>query len=318
MWKYAARRILIAIPVLFVITVLEFIFISLAPGDPIQAMLPPEALGDERTIEQRRVDYGLRDSMPARYVRWIGALAQGNLGESFRSGEPTTRVIAETLPATLRLTATALVLSLLIGVPLGVWTALRERSILDNVSTFLSYVLVSIPSFFLALVFVYFFAVQLSLFPATGMQSYGKPTGPWDGIRHLALPALVLALLNVPAYHRYTRSAMLDVMRRDYVRTARAKGLRERTITLAHIFPNALAPIITIIGLSLPGLIAGSVLVEQVFAWPGMGTLSINAVLFRDYPVFMGTSLLFAIAVLVSNLLADLSYALLDPRIRHS
>jgi peptide/nickel transport system permease protein len=317
MWKYTVRRMLIALPVLFVISALEFAFISLAPGDPIQAMLPPEVSADKGALEQRRIEYGLRDSLPARYVRWLGALARGNLGESFRTKEPTTHVIAETLPATLRLTVTALILSLLIGMPLGVWTALHERSVLDEVSTLFSYVFVSIPSFFLALLFIFFLAVQLPFFPATGMQSYDKQSDLWDALKHLALPALVLALLHVPGYHRYTRSAMLDVMRREYIRTARAKGLRERAITWRHVFPNALAPIVTIIGLSLPGLIAGSVLVEQVFAWPGMGTLSISAVLFRDYPVFMGTSLLYAVAVLVSSLLADLSYAFLDPRVRY-
>jgi peptide/nickel transport system permease protein len=317
MGKYVVRRLLIALPVLFVISILDFAFINLAPGDPLQALLPPEALQHANVAERLYHEAGLDQSIPVRYVRWITALAQGNFGTSFQTGQATLAMIGQAVPATLVLTGAALVLALLIGIPLGVLSALHERSVLDEALTFLSYVLTSIPSFFLALLAVFALAVNVRWFPANGMHAYDKLDDPLDLVRHLALPVATLALLHVPGYARYARSAMFDVMRQDYIRTARAKGLWERVVVWRHMVPNALLPVITIVGLSLPGLIGGSVLIEQVFAWPGMGTLSINSALYRDYPVFMGVSLVYALAVLVSNLLADLGYALVDPRIRY-
>jgi peptide/nickel transport system permease protein len=210
----------------------------------------------------------------------------------------------------------AKIIALVVGVPLGVYSGLRERSVVDEASGFFSYFFTAIPGFFLAIIAVFFFAVRLKWLPATGMNAYDKPGDPVDIAKHLILPALVLGLLSMPGYVRYTRTAVLDVMREDYIRTARAKGLRERVIIRRHILPNALLPLVTIIGLSLPGLIGSSVLIEQVFAWPGMGQLSINSALFRDYPVFMGSALLYALAVLVSSTVTDLVYALINPRIR--
>jgi peptide/nickel transport system permease protein len=317
MWKYALRRLLIALPVLFIISILDFTFINLAPGDPLQAILPPEAAVRADITQQLYHQAGLDESIPVRYVRWIVALAQGNLGTSFQTSQPTMSMIVSAIAPTLVLTVTALILALLIGVPLGVFSALNERSLLDEFVTLISYVFTAIPSFFLALIAVFLFAVQLHWFPANGMHQYDKMSDPLDLAKHLILPAVCLALLHVPGYARYARSSMLDVMRQDYIRTARAKGLHESAITWIHTLPNALSPIITILGLSLPGLIGGSVLIEQVFAWPGMGTQSISSALFRDYPVFMGVSLVYAFAVLISNLVADLCYALVDPRIRY-
>jgi peptide/nickel transport system permease protein len=314
MWKYTVRRLLIAAMVLFVISILDFAFINIAPGDPIQALLPPETTVG--VAAQRYEAAGLNASGPVRYVRWLQALAHGNLGKSFQSGQSTTQTIRETLPATLLLTGSAMLLALAIGVPLGIASALKERSWLDELTTIWSFTLTSIPGFFLALLAVFAFAVRLHWFPTSGMQSYDKPSDPVDLLRHLILPVTVLGLLHVPGYVRYVRASMLDVMRQDFIRTARSKGLRERAVTWRHTLPNALSPLITILGLSLPGLVGSSVLIEQVFAWPGMGQLSINAALYRDYPVFMGTSLLYAVAVLFSNLLADLIYAVADPRIR--
>jgi peptide/nickel transport system permease protein len=210
-----------------------------------------------------------------------------------------------------------MVVSLLVGVPLGVLSGVRERSVLDEVVTLWSFLFTGIPSFFLALIAVFFFAVRLNWFPATGMHTYDRQGELVDLLQHLALPAAVLGLLHAPVYIRYTRAAILDVLREDYTRTARAKGLPERKVVARHALPNALLPILTLVGLSLPGLIGSSVLVEQVFAWPGMGTLSIESALFRDYPVFMGVALLYAAAVLVSSIVTDLAYALVNPRIRY-
>jgi peptide/nickel transport system permease protein len=314
MGKYVIRRLLIAVVVLFAISILNFAFINLAPGDPLQALLPPEV--PNGTVAKLYADSGLNQAPPVRYLRWLGEIVRGNLGTSFQTGQSTTQLIANTLPATLLLTGSAMLLALLIGIPLGIFSALHERSWLDELTTVWSFAFTSIPSFFLALLAVFAFAVRLHWFPTGGMHAYDKPSDPLDLLRHLILPMIVLGLLHVPGYVRYVRASMLDVMRQDFVRTARAKGLRERVVTWRHTLPNALAPLITILGLSLPGLVGSSVLIEQVFAWPGMGQLSINSALFRDYPVFMGTSLLYAVAVLLSNLFADLVYAVVDPRIR--
>ncbi|HET8523544.1 MAG TPA: ABC transporter permease [Thermomicrobiales bacterium] len=318
MWKYASRRLLIAIPVLFVISVLDFGFINLAPGDPLQAMLPQGEAGGASSIESMYEKSGLRDSLPVRYVRWIGELAQGNFGKSYRSGEPVRTVIGRALPNTLLLTFSAMIIGLVIGIPLGIASALRERSFLDEVVTLFSFIFTAIPSFFLALLAVFVLAVRVHWFPATGMRSYTGPSGLSDLLHHLILPAMVLGVLQVPVYVRYMRGAILDVLGEDYIQTARAKGLRERTIIRRHTMPNALLPVVTIVGLRLPALVGSSVLVEQVFAWPGLGTLSINSALFRDYPVFMGTALLYAAAVLLSSIITDVAYALINPRIRYA
>lgn len=316
MLKYAVRRSLIAIVVLFIVSIVDFTFINLAPGDPLQAMLSPEAAGNAGNLQARYEQAGLTGSIPVRYLRWVTKMVQGDFGTSFRTNKPVTTVIREVLPATLLLTITAKVISLVVGVPLGIYAGLHERSFVDEVSALFSYLFTAIPGFFLAIIAVFFFAVRLGWLPATGMQSYDKAGDPVDLLKHLILPALVLGLLSTPGYIRYTRTAVLDVLREDYIRTARSKGLRESQIIRHHLLPNALLPLVTIIGLSLPGLIGSSVLIEQVFAWPGLGQLSINSALFRDYSVFMGSALLYALAVLISSTVTDLAYALINPRIR--
>src|SRR4051812_11192772 len=249
MWKYTVRRLLIAAVVLFVISILDFAFINLAPGDPIQALLPPETTVS--VAAQRYEQTGLNASGPVRYVRWLRSLAHGNLGKSFQSGQTTTQMIRTTLPATLLLTVSAMILALVIGVPLGIASALKERSWLDEITTVWSFTFTSIPGFFLALLAVFFFAVRLHWFPTGGIHAYDRPSDPVDLLRHLILPMTVLGLLHVPGYVRYVRASMLDVMRQDFVRTARAKGLREGSVTWRHTLPNALAPLITLLGLSL-------------------------------------------------------------------
>jgi peptide/nickel transport system permease protein len=318
MWKYTVRRLLVALPVLFVISVVDFAFIHLAPGDPLQALLPAEAKSQSGELSDLYERSGLSDSIPVQYLRWLGELAQGNLGRSFRNSQPTTTLIGNALPNTLVLTGTAMILSLLLGVTLGILSGVRERSFLDEVVTLWSFLFTGIPSFFLALIAVFFFSVRLSWLPATGIHTYNRQGDLADLFHHLALPATVLGVLHAPVYIRYTRAAILDVLREDYTRTARAKGLSERSVIARHALPNALLPILTLVGLSLPGLIGSSVLVEQVFAWPGMGTLSIDSALFRDYPVFMGVALLYAAAVLISSIVTDLAYALVNPRIRYA
>lgn len=317
MWKYIVRRVLIGALVLFLISIFDFAFINFAPGDPLQAMLPPEAATNVTSVRDLYEKAGLAGSVPARYVRWLVQVAHGNFGSSFRTNQPVTTMIRDVLPATLLLTVSSHLLAIALGVPIGIASGLRERSWSDQVATVFSFVSTSIPSFFLAIVAVFVFAVHLGWFPATGMRAYGQQSGLGDLLRHLVLPVTVLGVLSAPVYVRYTRTAIIDVLGADYVRTARAKGLSQRRVILRHILPNALMPVITIIGLGLPGLLGSSILVEQVFAWPGMGLLSINSALFRDYPVFMGTALVYAVAVLASSIITDLAYAVVDPRIRY-
>lgn len=319
MWVYTSRRLLIALPVLLVISIVDFVFINLAPGDPLQALLPQGETGAESgAFDDLYEESGLRDSLPVRYFRWVTELAQGNFGDSFRTGRPVTEAIGDALPNTLILTLTATVLALLVGIPLGILSALRERTLIDEAVTLFSFIFTAIPGFFLALVAVFVFAVRLHWFPANRMHAFDKQGDFFDLVRHLVLPATVLGVIQVPVYVRHMRGAVLDVAREDYIQTARAKGLSSGTIARRHTLPNALLPVITIIGLRLPALIGSSVLIEQVFAWPGLGQLSINSALFRDYPVFMATALLYAVAVLLSSLIADIAYALVNPRIRYA
>lgn len=317
MWKYIARRLVVAIPVLFVITVVDFGFIALAPGDPLQAMLPQgdtSALGISSDIYE---ESGLNDSIPVRYLRWVTEVVQGNFGDSFRTGQPALDSITRAIPNTMKLALAAGVIGVVIGIPLGVISALRQGTWLDEALTFYCYFVASIPGFFLALIAVFIGAVRFHLFPAGGERSIGVPSNIWDQLHHLLLPAIVLGLLQTPGYIRHLRGAMLETISEDYVRTARAKGLEERAVMLRHVLRNAIMPVITIMGLQIPSLVGGSVLIEQVFAWPGLGTLSIQSALFRDYPVFMGTALLYAVAVLASSLITDIAYAIVNPRVRY-
>lgn len=317
MWKFIIRRLIVAVPVLFVISVLDFGFIALAPGDPLQAMLPQGDADMGGITEEVYEDSGLNDSIPVRYVRWIGEITQGNFGTSFRTGEPAIEAITTAVPNTVRLTLTAAIIAIVIGIPLGIISALREGTLLDEALTLFSYTIASIPGFFLALIAVFVGAVRFHIFPATGASSFGDDTGFLDSLHHLILPAMVLGILQTPGYIRHLRGSVLETMQEDYVRTARAKGLQENAVIVRHVLRNALMPVITIMGLQIPVLVGGSVLIEQVFAWPGLGTLSIQSALFRDYPVFMGTALLYAVAVLISSTITDIAYAIVNPRVRY-
>lgn len=318
MWKYIVRRLLVAIPVLFVISVVDFGFIALAPGDPLQAMLPQGDAGLSGIASELYDDSGLNESIPVRYVRWVGEILQGNFGDSFRTGQPALDSITRALPNTAKLALTAATLAIIVGIPLGIISALRQGSWLDEALTFYCYLVASIPGFFLALIAVFIGAVRLHWFPANGARSIDSQSGFLDQLHHLILPAMVLGVLQTPGYIRHLRGSVLETISEDYVRTARAKGLAERAVLYRHVLRNALMPVITIMGLQIPTLVGGSVLIEQVFAWPGLGTLSIQSALFRDYPVFMGTALLYAVAVILSSLITDIAYAAINPRVRYA
>jgi len=319
MGRFLLRRIAISIPVLLGITVIMYIIVNMAPGDPVTALMNPEQMANmgPEWVEQQRESLGLNDPLPIRYVKWLKETATGNLGYSFVDRVPVSDKIGERIWPTLKLMLTVLVISVAIGIPLGIVSALKQYSFIDYLLTILGFLTVSIPSFFLALVLIYIFALKLDWLPTSGMYTVGQPRTLWDSFTHMVLPATALGLAQAAPIIRYTRASMLETIRQDYVTVARAKGLNERGV-MVHALRNALIPIITIVALNVPMLLGGTVIIEQVFSWPGMGSLAIASVQGRDYNTLMGINLIAAIMILLSNLLADLIYALVDPRIKYA
>ncbi|MDR7542868.1 MAG: ABC transporter permease [Armatimonadota bacterium] len=315
MQRYLVRRLLITIPILLGITVMSYFIMTLTPGDPVRMLVDPSM--SEADVEIRRRALGLDQPVYIRYVKWLNELAHGNLGYSFTTGAPVAARVGERIMPTLKLTVTALALSYLIAVPVGVLVAYRRYTWIDYVATFLAFLGISLPTFFLGLAGIYVFALRVRWLPVGGTMTLGGDGGFLDAVHHLILPASVLAVAGAGALTRYVRSSMLEVLGQDYVRTARAKGLVEAVVLRKHALRNALIPVITLAGLQLPALLAGAVITEQVFEWPGMGRLTIEAINQRDYPVLMGITLITALLVLAGNLLADLTYSLVDPRIRY-
>ncbi|MEW6047754.1 MAG: ABC transporter permease [Bacillota bacterium] len=315
MTRYLVRRIGIMLPVLVGITFVNFLIINLAPGDAVDLMINPTMSEADRMA--RRQALGLNDPFVVRYARWLRELVTGNLGFSFTTYEPVAHRIAERLGPSLLLMGSAFLVGYAVAIPLGVLSALRPYSWVDYATGFLSVAGVSLPTFFVSLATIYVFALKLGWLPTGGMYTLGTEPTWSDLARHLVLPAAVLALANVGLVLRLTRSSAMEALRQDYTRTARAKGLPERRIIFRHVLRNSLIPVITMAGLQFPALIGGAVITEQVFQWPGMGSLTIQAILSRDYPTLMAINLLAAIAVLAGGLLSDVLYAVVDPRIRY-
>ncbi|MBV9329240.1 MAG: ABC transporter permease [Chloroflexi bacterium] len=318
MYRWLIRRILISIPVLLGITVLSFCFVRLAPGDPVRMMINPEYMagGAEDFVARKRAELGLDQPLPIQYVAWLGEVAQGNLGYSFFDRRPVGDILKERIWPTTELMGTALLLALAFGVPLGLMAAIRQYSALDYASAVISLATISTPSFFLGLAAIYVFSLKLDLLPTSGMFTAGEPRSVGDDLHHLILPAVILGLNLAGPFVRYARASLLEVIRQDYLTTAKSKGLQGRLVILRHALPNALLPLITVIGIQIPALFAGAVVIEQIFAWPGMGQLALAAITQRDYPVLMGFTMIIAVLVLLSNLCADIAYAVVDPRIR--
>ena len=312
---YVVRRILGSIPVLLGITVLVFLVSNLAPGDPLLALMNPEAPASPEALQALRVQYGLDKPLPIRYLVWLRELAQGNLGFSYASGRPVLTEIGDRLPATLELMGAALLIAVVVGVSLGVISAVRRYTVVDYLVSAFSFTWVSLPDFFFGMILIYVVSLELGLLPSFGIATPGKPFSLTDNLAHLILPATMLGLARAAVLARYARSSMLDVLGQDYMTTARAKGLRSALVILRHGLRNALIPIITVIGLTLPGLFGGAVIAETIFQWPGMGYLYIQAVGQRDYPMIMGLAFFSGATVLAANLVTDLCYALVDPRV---
>jgi peptide/nickel transport system permease protein len=312
MLRMLLRRLRGAFVVLALVAVLVFVLTRLASGDPVALLLGDQATAAD--IEQARARYGLDQPLPKQFALWLGELARGNLGQSIFLQQPVAQALLDRAEPTLFLALFAVTIAALIGVPAGMAAAIWRGSAADQAVSTVAMLGASIPSFWLGLILIQLFAVHLGWFPASG---YGDPgIGLAERLRHLALPAFVLGLLNSALIIRFTRAAMLDILGEDFVRTARAKGLPERTVMLKHVLRNALVPIITVIGLTVALMIGGTVVTETVFNLPGVGNLVVRAVLRRDYPVIQGTLLVIAAIYVLINLLIDLLYTLVDPRIR--
>jgi peptide/nickel transport system permease protein len=269
-------------------------------------------------LEQRRQELGLDQPLPIRYLKWLGAVVQGDLGYSVVTRQPIAEELRLRLPATLQLMGAALFIGLVVGIPLGVISAIKQYSIIDYVLTAFTVFMIATPSFFLGLLAIYIFGVTFNLLPTSGMYTLGAPFSVRDRLEHLILPASILGLANAAIIMRYSRSSMVEVLQQDFIRTATAKGLRQRHIVIFHALRNALVPVITIVGLLLPELVAGAVITEQIFAWPGMGLMAVRAAADRDPSMMMGVILVVGAGVLLSNIIADFAYTLADPRIRQT
>ena len=308
MLRYLARRLAYLVPVWLGISILAFALALLAPGDPVRQVLQAggiDAPSAEQVIAMRR-ELGLDEPGPVRYLRWLANAARGDLGRSIRTGEPVLLSLTDRFPLTAALAIVAIVLGLLIALPIGVLSALFRNSPVDHVARLGALVGASVPSFWLAYLLILFFAVQLRLLPVAGAS---EP-------RHIVLPALTLAIGAAASLTRLTRSAVLEELMQDYVRTARSKGLRERSVVVGHALRNALIAIVTITGIRLAALLGGAVIVETIFAWPGIGKYVVDSIFIRDYPTIQGFVLFTGTIVLLVNLAVDVSYVWLDPRVR--
>lgn len=324
MKRYIAKRLLQAIPLLLGIATITFFIVHLAPGDPMDMYVEGQSRRqmDPQVIELLRQKYGLDQPIQVQYVKWLRNLARGDLGESFRYRRPVAKLIAERVPYTLQLSVLALLFDALFGIALGILAAVRQYSALDKTVTVGSLAIYSIPGFWLALMLVLLFSVNLGWFPTSQTRSLnyemlslgGKVL---DRLWHLVLPVFVLGVASAAGTARYMRNRLLEVLSEEYVLAARARGLPEWRVIVKHAVRNALIPIVTIYGLSLPFLLGGAVLIETVFAWPGMGRLAVEAVNGRDYPVILATSMIAAVLVVLGNLLADVTYAMVDPRVSY-
>jgi peptide/nickel transport system permease protein len=324
MGRYVLKRLLQAIPLLVGIITITFVMIRIAPGDPME-MYREQRQGqgrdvDPEVIERMRKRYGLDQPIPVQYVKWVVNVARGDLGESFRYRRPVSGLLAEAIPYTLQLTVLALLLDALIGIALGIIAAIKQYSALDKTVTIGSLVVHAIPGFWLALMLVLLFSVKLGWFPTSQTRSMdydlmSSGAQVLDRIWHLVLPVLVMAIGSAAGTARYMRNRLLEVLNEEYVVAARARGYPERTVILKHAVRNALIPIVTIYGLSLPFLLGGATIIETIFAWPGMGRLTVEAVGGRDYPIIMATTMIAATLTVLGNLLADLMYAVVDPRV---
>ena len=323
MTRYIIRRILQAIPILLILSALLFFMVRAAPGGPLAAAeRNPNVTQEQIALLKKKL--GLDKPLPVQYLRWMGGIFQGDLGQSIKFNRPVSEMIAERIPNTLLLVGVAFLITLLVALPVGILSARRPYSIFDYIATTLTFIGQSLPVYWLGLALILVFYVALNnpvtgapLFPSGGMYSVGKEGNLPNLIWHLVLPVTALSGEWTAWYSRFLRSSMLDVMHEDYVRTARAKGLTERVVYYKHALRNAVLPLVTLIALDLPSLFAGALFVETIFSWPGMGRLFWDAARGRDYPVLMGVVMINSVLIIAANIAADLLYGMLDPRVKY-
>lgn len=319
MVKYCLRRLAIGLGTLLALSILVFILLRLAPGDPIDAYINPSASISPAAMAALRARLGLDQPWPLQYLDWLKTALRGDLGFSIRhNGEPVLRLLLDRVGPTVLLMGTGLVIAIMLGMAAGVFGAIRRNSAADVGLSVAAFVGISSPAFLSALVGLYVFSVLLHWAPSGGMLTPGVPFSVLDLLHHLILPALLLAIGYTALIMRYTRASLLEVLHQDYVRTARAKGVREGWVIVKHALRNALLPVVTLIGSTIGIAVGGAIFIETVFNWPGMGLLLIDAVDTRDYPVIMGATLFIGAGVILANLLTDLAYAAIDPRIQVS
>ncbi|MBF8435462.1 ABC transporter permease [Halanaerobiaceae bacterium Z-7014] len=305
MWKYVVKRLLSLIPVIIAVSILVFLLMHITPGDPALLMLGERA--PEEQVENLRARMGLDQPVPVQYLNWAGQILQGDFGRSLRSRRPVLMEIQMRFPNTLILAAAGVLVAIFVGIPIGVISSVYRNSWLDNLFTGMAFVLVGMPVFWTGIMLILIFSVTLGWLPSSGMA--------WD-IRNFIMPTIALASVTTATIARIARSSMLDVLNEDYVRTARAKGVSERLVNYKHALRNALIPVVTILGLQFGQMLAGAVLTETVFAWPGMGRLIVDSIRANDFPVVQGSILVFAIAYALVNTAVDIAYAYLDPRVQ--
>ena len=321
MRKYLVRRILQVIPLLLGVSVVAFVVMRLAPGDPVAIFINPEKASSPEMVELIRHQLGLDQPIYMQYLLWLKNVLQGDWGYSYVSQKPVMADIMVRLPNTLLLGGVALAITLLVSIPVGVFSAVRSYSAWDYAVTLFAFIGLSIPSFWFGLSLMQIFANHLHWLPSVGMHSIdiepGDPGYYLDVVKHMIMPAIVLSLSSMATLTRYQRSSVLEVIRQNYIQTARAKGLPERVVIYKHALKNAMVPVITMIGLLVPQFVGGSYITETVFGWPGIGRLGVNAIFQRDYAVVMGVTMLSALIIVVANMLTDVAYAVVNPRIRY-
>jgi len=314
--RYLIRRLLQAIPTLWAVSVVMFGIIHLAPGGPM-AMYAANPNVDQAELDRIEERLGLNDPLPIQYAKWLRGMLTGDWGLSYKFGRKVTAILSERIWPSIQLVFVSLTIALIFSIPFGIFTALYRNRFVQYISNTVAMLGVSIPTFWLGMVILLFFSVKMRIIPSGGMMSIGaEGLNLWDRLYHIIPPAAVLATLHIAGWSRYVRSSMLEVIGQDYIRTARSKGLAERKVIYRHALKNALLPLITLVGLQGGRLIGGAMITEVVFAWPGMGRLLAESLSGRDYPVLMASFMLMSLLVILGNLLADLGYGFVDPRIR--
>jgi peptide/nickel transport system permease protein len=319
LYTYIVRRILLMIPMMFFVSVVLFAMSHLAPGDPLAGLeLTNAAKQNPHYVEQIRHAYGLDQPVYLQYFTWLKNIFKGDFGFSMAisKGIPVSNLLHDPLINTLKLGLAAEIIILIVSIPVGILVARKRNTWVDYMASGFSFVTLSTPTFFIGLIFIYVFAITLQILPSSGTVDPNSDGGFFDQLRHIILPAFTLAVVSIATYLQFMKSSILDNLRMDFVRTARAKGLRERTVIYKHVLRNALIPIVTLFGLDITTILGGAPITEYIYNWPGLGQLGITAITERDYPVIMSINILGAFAVLLGNLIADILYAVVDPRIR--